>query len=284
MRKYLLASLLLPLLGKAQDQRLHLTVFGGVANYQGDLQGRKFSLNQANLGLGLGLKYDVTPHFGVRVNANYGTVGATDKENEPQLRARNLSFETRILEANLLLEYTLINLQEHKFSPYVFGGIGIFHFNPYAYDTLGNKQYLRSLSTEGQGLSAYPDRKLYSNNQFTIPFGGGIKFRVSDKVVLGYEIGLRKLFTDYLDDVSTTYVDPADLFAERGPKAVEMAYRGGELKDGAPDPVVGSPRGGSKYKDWYYFQGLTLTIGLGNGGGGGMFGSKKGQLGCPKVW
>jgi opacity protein-like surface antigen len=285
MRKYLLASLLLPLFSTAQDQRLHLTVFGGVANYQGDLQGRTFTFNQSNFGLGVGLKYDVTPHIGIRAGFNYGTIGATDKQNEPQLRARNLSFESRVLEGNLLLEYTLINLQEHKFSPYVFGGIALFHFNPYAYDSLGTKTYLRPLSTEGQGMAAYPDRKMYKNNQFALPFGGGIKFRVSDNVVLGYEIGLRKTYTDYLDDVSTTYVDAFALAQERGLKAVEMAYRGGELKNGDPTlPADGAVRGGPKYKDWYYFQGLTLTIGIGGSRGDGMFGGKKGQLGCPKAW
>jgi len=65
---------------------------------------------------------------------------------------------------------------------------------------------------------------------------------VTDNVVIAYEIGLRKLFTDYLDDVSTTYVDQATLLAARGPDAVKMAYRGGELKSGQPYPAAGTMR------------------------------------------
>jgi opacity protein-like surface antigen len=280
MRKYLLLCLLVPVLSQAQEQRLHLTLFGGVSNYQGDLQSRRFSFNQSNLGLGAGLKYDLTPHFALRAGINYGTISASDKENKPDLRARNLSFESRILEGNLLLEYTLFNMEEKRLSPYLFAGVALYHFNPYAYDTLGNKIYLKPLSTEGQGLTT--DRKEYKLTQFAIPFGGGVKFRISNNVVLGYEIGLRKVFTDYLDDVSTTYVDQFTLFQAKGAKAVEMAYRGGELKNGNTTyPADGAIRGGSKYKDWYYFQGLTLTIGIG-GGSGGFGGGHKGEIGCPK--
>lgn len=284
MRTPALLCLLLPVFSYAQEsQRLHLTLFGGVANYQGDLQGRTFTFNQSNLAIGAGLKYDLTPHFGIRAGINYGTVEASDRQNnEAQLRARNLSFQSRIVEGNLLLEYTLFNMEDKKISPYLFGGVALYHFDPYAFDSLGNKVFLKPLSTEGQGLSAYSDRKEYKLTQFAIPFGGGIKFRITNNVVLGYEIGLRKIFTDYLDDVSTTYVDRFVLAQERGLKAVEMAYRGGELKDGDPTyPADGTIRGGSKFKDWYYFQGLTLTIGIGggsnSGGGGG-----RGSVGCPK--
>ena len=38
-------------------------------------------------------------------------------------------------------------------------------------------------------------------------------------------VGFRKTFTDYLDDVSTFYVDQTILQNAKGPKAVEMAYR-----------------------------------------------------------
>jgi Domain of unknown function (DUF6089) len=282
MRKSLLLCLLLPVFSYSQElQRLHLTLFGGVANYQGDLQGRTFTLNQSNLGVGVGLKYDLNAHFAVRTGLNYGTVEGSDRQNEPQLRARNLSFQSHILEGNLLLEYTLFNLEDKKLSPYVFAGVALYHFNPYAFDTLGNKVFLKPLSTEGQGLAAYSDRKEYKLTQFAIPFGGGIKFRISENVVLGYEIGLRKIFTDYLDDVSTTYVDPFALAQEKGLKAVEMSYRGRELKEGDPNyPVDGTVRGGSQYKDWYYFQGLTLSIGIG-GNSSGIWGGRKNRLGCP---
>lgn len=282
MRIALLLCLLFPCALFSQ-QRLHLTIFGGLSNYQGDLQGREFTFDQSNGAFGLGLKYDITARLAVRTSINFAKVGGDDKRNEATLQFRNLSFQSKITEGNLLLEYTLLDMNEKQFSPYFFGGLGIYHFNPYAFDTLGNKIMLQPLGTEGQGLAQYPDRKPYKLTQFAIPFGGGVKFRISNNTVLAYELGFRKLFTDYLDDVSTTYVDQFILGSARGPKAVEMAYRAGELKGGNPTyPIDGTVRGGSKYKDWYYFQGITLYIGLGNGrraftGEGG-----KSSLDCPK--
>ena len=282
MRTLFFLCLFLPVIGFGQ-QNLHLTLSGGFTSYQGDLQGKYFSLDQSNGGLGFGLKYDLNPHFALRTNFFFTQVGATDAKNDEHLRFRNLSFNTKIAEGNLVAEYTLFDLDEKKFSPYAFAGLGIYHFNPYAYDTVGNKVYLKPLSTEGQGLSIHPDRKPYSLTQLNIPFGAGVKWRVSDNVVIAYELGFRKLFTDYLDDVSKTYVDQATLLSERGQLAVDMAYRADESGHGDPVyPVDGTIRGGSKYKDWYYTQGITLFIGLNGRDGNGMRATRGRQrLACP---
>lgn len=284
MHKLLAWCLLFPVSALAQ-QRFHVTLFGGFSNYQGDLQEKTLTLNQANLALGAGVKYDLDAHFALRAGFKFGTIEATDKDNTGRLLARNLSFTSRLFEGNLLFEYTLFDLTEKKLSPYAFAGVAVFHFDPYAYDTLGNKVYLKPLSTEGQGLAEYPDRKPYKLTQFAIPMGVGVKFRINEKTVLGYEFGIRKTFTDYLDDVSTRYVDRDILLAARGPKAVEMSYRGGELKEGDPNyPIAGTVRGGEKHKDWYYFTGLTVTIGIGGGRDGfGSGGGRRNQLGCPTV-
>lgn len=286
MRKLLLCCLLLPLAGYSQ-QRLHLTLLGGFSNYQGDLQTKYFTLNQANLAVGAGLQYDITPHIAARIGFHYGSLEADDKQNTGLLRARNLNFHTKLVEGSLLLQYTLFDLSERRLSPYVFAGAAIYHFDPYTYDTLGNKIFLKPLSTEGQGLSQYPNRKEYMLTQFAIPFGGGVKFRVSENATLGFEVGIRKLFTDYLDDLSTRYVDPMILASQRGLKAVEMSYRGGELKGGNPNyPALNTVRGGEKAKDWYYITGITLSIGLGGKGGGDSYSGwngRRSQLGCPRV-
>lgn len=278
MRKLIWVLLLCPF-GSAMSQQLHITARGGFTGYQGDLQSKRLTLDQSHFGFGLGLKYDFTPHWSVRAEFNHGRVEGNDKYNEPALQERNLSFQSRISEGSLLLEYSLFDLNNRRFTPYVFGGLGIFHFDPFAYDTLGNKIYLRPLSTEGQGLSQYPDRKQYRLTQMAVPFGAGIRYKVAENITLGYELGLRKLFTDYLDDVSTRYIDQAVLLAERGPKAVEMAFRSGELKNStAVYPAEGTVRGGSEYKDWYYFHGITLTFGLRSGKGG----SRNGDVSCPR--
>jgi hypothetical protein len=267
------------------QQRFHVTLFGGLSNYAGDLQDHRFTLQQSNFAFGAGIKYDITSHFAVRLAYNHATIEGDDKKsNNLALQARNLSFISRINEGSLLFEYTPLNMEDHLISPFIYGGVAVFHFNPYAYDSIGNKVYLKPLSTEGEGLS--PDRKSYNLTQFAIPVGVGIKFRINDNTVLAYELSARKTFTDYLDDVSTTYFDQATLAAARGQKAVEMAYRGNELKNGNPNyPPQNTIRGGSKYKDWYYFTGFTLYIGIGGGKGpfsGGSHGGRN-QLGCPKV-
>jgi opacity protein-like surface antigen len=278
MKKFLWAVLFIPVGTIAQQ--FHVTVRGGFTGYQGDLQSKRITLNQSNFGFGLGLKYDLNPHWSVRTEFNSGKIEGDDKMNEPNLQLRNLSFQSKITEGNLLLEYSLFDLSERNFTPYAFAGLAIFHFNPYAYDTLGNKIFLKPLSTEGQGLPQYPDRKEYKLTQMAIPFGAGFRYRIADNITIGYELGMRKTRTDFLDDASTSYVDEFILAQERGPKAVEMAFRGDELKNStATYPLEGELRGGSDFKDWYYFHGITLTVGLNNKPTGK---GRKGDVRCPK--
>lgn len=258
MKRLFLAALLIPIFADAQ---WNVNVFGGFANYFGDLQSSPYTTQQAHLAGGIGLEYDLTEHFSLLSNATFGKVGASDQyAPQADLRARNLSFTTDISELNLLAEYNILSLRSHKLTPYVYAGIAVYHFNPYAYDSTGKKVYLRPLSTEGEGLPQYPGVKEYALTQMAIPFGGGIKFRISDQVVLAYDVGLRKLFTDYLDDVSGRYADENVLLAAKGPEAVEMAYRGNEIKGGAGYPPAGTVRGDPKRKDWYYFSGLRVII------------------------
>lgn len=261
MKPFLLTCLLIP--GLASAQRWHIDVTGGLSNYSGDLQAKYFTLDQSNFAFGAGAQYDITRNLSVRSMISLMKVGASDQFNRPNLQFRNLSFQSSIVEWNLLGEYTFFDITRSKISPFIFAGIAAFHFDPYAFDSTGNKIYLKPLSTEGEGLSEYPGRKPYNLLQFAIPLGAGIKFRVSENIVLAYEIGFRKTFTDYLDDVSTRYVDPAVLLTERGPKAVEMSYRAGELKGGNTTyPADGTVRGGERYKDVYYYTGIRVSIAL----------------------
>lgn len=287
MRKLLLLSIFMSFIVHVHAQKFSVDLFGGFSNYQGDLQEKKFTTDQSKLAFSLGLRYHLTDQLSVRTNLTLGKIAASDSKNKkPALQQRNLSFESKITEGNVLLDYSFFSLNDRKFTPYVFGGVALFHFNPYAFDSLGNKVFLKPLSTEGEGLSQYPDRKNYHLTQFAIPFGAGVRWRVNDNVVLGYEIGMRKTFTDYLDDVSTTYVDPTILLAAKGAKAVEMSYRGGELKNGNTTyPAAGTIRGSAKYKDWYYFSGISVSIGINNRGEKAFNGSGrgKGRIDCPKL-
>ncbi len=261
----------------AFSQDLHVDLYAGAANYLGDLQDKNYTYNQAHFAGGLGLTYDLSPHFSLRGGAMFSKLSADDKLGRN--KQRNLNFTTNLAEGNLALQYYITPLNAHALTPYVFGGIGIFHVNPYTYDTTGARFYLQPLHTEGQGF--VDGRTNYKLTNFTIPFGGGVKLSLTENLNVGIEVGFRKTFTDYLDDVSTKYVDQAQLFAENGPKAVELAYRGGELKNGSPYPAPGVIRGGEKSKDMYYFSTLTISYRLSSllSGGGGSGRSQK--YGCP---
>ena len=266
-----------------QAQRFHLNTFLGMANYQGDLQDKRFTFNQAKFAIGAGPSYELSEKLSLRGMLTIGKVAADDKKNSRNT-LRNLNFTSSITDASLVVEYDFKNLNDFSFTPYVFGGFGLYRFIPTTRDSSGIKRNLKPLSTEGEGF--YQNRKYYSLNQVNIPFGGGLKFVLNDNIQIGLELSMRKLFTDYLDDVSTTYVDEALLLANRSPKSVELAFRGEELKNGSTYPAGGTQRGSPKNKDWYYFTGLTTSFRLGwghdsaPGGGGGGNRSKKG-IGCP---
>lgn len=277
MKKLLLGSILLCAGGSTFAQNFQFRIFAGVSNYQGDLQDKKFTFQQSKAAFGIGALYDITEKLSIRGMLSYGKVGADDKKSIKNLD-RNLSFTTPITEFSLGLEYDLLNLNEHTITPYIFASVAAYHFNPSAIDTFGNKINLQPLGTEGQGF--YLGRKKYSLTQLSIPFGGGFKFALSDNIRVGIEIGLRKLFTDYIDDVSTTFADQAQLVANSGQLAANMAFRGDELKNGLSYPPANSIRGNPKSKDWYYFSGLTLNFRLNSGDGYGRPG-KGSQTGCP---
>ena len=275
--KHIITTLFLSIISFAGfTQNLHADLFAGVANYQGDLQGKRFTLSQSRPAIGLGLSYDLTNKLIIRTGFTYGQVEGNDKKNTTAkgIEFRNLNFRSNITEVQLGLEYNLFDLGYRDISPYAFAGVAVYHFNPYTKDPAGNTVFLKPLSTEGQGLSQYPGSKPYTLTQFAIPFGGGIKFVLSDNLQVGIEIGLRKLFTDYLDDVSANYVDSATLYAAKGQQSVDLAYRGDEVPGGPSYPAAGSQRGNPKYKDWYYFSGIRVSYTL-NGRK-----SRKG-IGCP---
>lgn len=260
-------------------QGIHIGVFGGLAAYNGDLTDKWYPKKVTNGVIGISAGYELTDQIMLRAGINYAVVGGADRfSDKPDLVARNLSFETKLLEFEAVGEYSIFNLYDQRVSPFIMGGLAVYHFNPYAFNGSTQKIFLHDLSTEGQGIGGYPGRP-YSLTQFAIPFGGGLKFAVSDNIRISLELGMRKLFTDYLDDVSGNYADAADLLAAKGQLAVDMAYRGDEVAGGNPTyPAKGAQRGSPKSKDFYYFTGLRLTYKLGGAGGGG---GRHSRMGCP---
>lgn len=253
--------LLATLTTTSRSQTWSIELFAGAAGYNGDLTKSSLVTRSLKPAFAFNVKYQIHPQFSLRAGLAYASVAGDDKfTNDSLLMLRNLSFQSSILELSLCVEAAILDPEIFPSYPYLFVGVGAFRMNPFAYDSHNEKVYLHPLRTEGQGLSEYPDRKEYSLTQLCIPFGGGARFRINEQFSLSVEAGFRKLFTDHLDDVSNSYVDPVVLSTKVSPKALEMAYRGNEvggLYD--PYPPYGAHRGNPKKDDWYYFGGVKLT-------------------------
>ncbi len=272
MRKFIFP--LLFTLSTAAYSQVQIGPFVGASGYLGDLSYKP--LKRLKPAIGISGLYQITNRINLRASVSIANVeGGDEWSGTAYMRQiRNLSFASAITEVNLGGEFTLFNLDKINWSPYLFAGVAAFHFNPYTIYA-GNKVYLKPLSTEGEGLSEYPGKKPYSLTQLAVPFGGGIKYLISDNVTVAAEFGLRITSTDYLDDVSNTYIDSATLFSERGPLAVKLAFRGNEVVGGNTYPAKDAVRGNPKYTDWYYLIGFHLFFRINK-----SYGIKKGY-GCP---
>ena len=162
-------------------------------------------------------------------------------------------------EGALLFEYMYPGFsacKQYNWSPYVTAGIAVFKFQPQAAG-FGD---LRSLSTEGEGLPEYPNSKIYSLTQISIPFGVGVKFIPFKRLIIGAEIGWRKTFTDYIDDVSGYYPSPAILLAEKGIASVKASNRS-SYKYPNNDPT-NQVRGNPQNKDWYCIVAINVSYAI----------------------
>lgn len=286
MKRIIIGLCVLFSVASVSAQGWEIGVLGGVSNYTGDLSPSNswYSLGPSHAAFGGFVRYNPHRLISGRFGVNYSTVSASDTKAQDGGRlARNLSFKSSILEFNLIGEWNLFGYQPYNlaevFSPYLFGGIAAFVFNPQA-ELDGVYYDLQPLGTEGQGLAAYPERQYYRLTEIAIPLGGGIKYAVNDHWNIGLEVGMRKTFTDYLDDVSTTYVNDGDILEERGEIALALANRTGTPK--SLNDARGSAVSGDVADDWYLTAGLTISYNfLDNGLVGSRNRGRKGKNGCP---
>lgn len=233
----------------------------GVSSYAGDLVEGDFPLKRLGVLFGSNLKYGLSTRFMIRGGFFWGKIYGDDNKNkDPELIERNLSFRSNVILGNVGCEINLIDWEKYYYSPYVFAGVGGFYNNPFTYDNKNNKTYLRPICTEGQGLSEFPDRKKYALFQFCIPVGFGIKYELSPNLILSYEFNYHVLFTDYIDDVSTTYVSLNRLKDVYGQTSADLSFRqsGVDFKK-----RLGEKRGDSKNRDVIYFNMIKLTKTIG---------------------
>ena len=270
--------LLLPTI--SNSQYLEIGAIGGFSTYSGDLNPttQKMSHGDFRYSVGGFLRYNFNDYFTAKLGVAAGRLSARDYDSDDLGRkARNLQFKSVFVESALTLEYNILGydpiFMTKRISPYIFAGIGMVNFNPKALHN-GEWVELQPLHTEGQGLAEFPERKPYKKVAIAFPFGLGLKVALTDRINIGFEAGLRKTTTDYLDDVSTTYVAD-DIMNERyGSVVAHLANPSGTPKE------TGATRGNAEYKDWYAIGGLTISYNL--SGFTNSYGKRrKRPMGCP---
>jgi hypothetical protein len=155
----------------------------GTFNYTGDLARNYNLLNSKPAGT-LFYRANISKVISLRTAVTAGKIGAKDKrQNEVFAGQRNASFNLFLMEFSSGLEYHFLNWREQKrilrFTPYMFMGFGLFGI---------------------AGTQQKPNQ--YSNVQTAIPFGLGFKYIINPKLYISAEFGARKIFFDYLDNVS----------------------------------------------------------------------------------
>lgn len=247
-------------------------ITAGGAHYFGDLNTRS-GINRPKPALGLFFRKQFGNYIGLRISAHYAQIGYSDvySKNEYQ-KTRNLSFNSNIWELAVQGDFNffkfLPNTPDYLFTPYVTLGVGVFSYDPYAYLN-DKKEFLRPLGTEGQTANpTYKGRKEYSTMAICIPFGVGIKYNISEKLNISFEVAQRFTNTDYLDDVSTTYANGKVTFPD-GPNgqsstAFLLQDRSYEIvgKNNAIGLVEGRQRGNAKQKDQYVIAEIGISFNI----------------------
>ncbi|MFM7855907.1 MAG: DUF6089 family protein [Flammeovirgaceae bacterium] len=183
-----------------------LSVGTGTSTYYGELANPGVYDN-ANLNLNIGLQYAFANRFAARVELNWFQLNGDDAQAplESGRKTRNLSFQSNNIELSAVGMVNLFSngdrvYRRPSYNLYGFIGVGVLSFNPKGKDlATGQMVDLQPLKTEGVD---------YSKLTLAIPYGIGGRVKISPQLNLAAEIGWRKLFTDYIDDVSTTYPDP----------------------------------------------------------------------------
>lgn len=266
-----------------QAQHLEFGLLGGAANYMGDLSNnsKTIYLKETNLVGGAFIKYNIHELGAIRLGVNYTTISGQDQNAADDfVSGRNLSFASNVLDFSIVGEFNILGYQPYNLykplSPYIFVGFGMFTYDPTT-QFEDEVVKLRELRTEAQGTDGQPAP--YTKTAFSIPFGLGIKYALSDKLNLGFEIGARRTNTDYLDDVSTVFADPRSL---NSPLAVTLSNRSGELPGTDLSQFSpGMPRGDDKVRDWFFIAGLTISYNfIDNGLVGSRARRRGGRKGC----
>jgi hypothetical protein len=266
-------------------------------NYWGDMAPRptlgSFYVPLTRPKLGVNYTYKFAPRISGRAALAWGRISGDDsraagREGDNVYRnVRNLSFRNDIKELSFvgildLNENRRSYLRRPKYNAHVFAGVSVFHHNPKTYWDGGQGleagwYSLQPLGTEGQNVAGQGYPSPYRRIQIAIPFGFAFTYRLDRRWDLGAEIGIRKTFTDYLDDVSTNYAAKSDLMGQGGLASALLSDRSAsatpppgyflqtEVANGVTFQNVngwgrrGDQRGDPGDKDWFFTAGVQLS-------------------------
>lgn len=270
------------------QQQIQGGLYIGGINYEGDLAPSSFilSFSETHLDFGAFMYLKTNEWLALKINYHHGSISGSDANAHDEGRFnRNLHFWSPLDELSVsgVFFYTSKFHRKCIINPFLTLGIGAFRFNPQA--ELDGKWYeLQPLSTEGQGLKNFLDRQAYNRVQISFPLGTGVQMALGKRTELIFELSLRKTLTDYLDDVSTTYVPLEDLTNERGQIAAMLSNR--TLSNNAKlNSLNQMRRGDPKNKDWYIIGsvGIIANI-LGKSKRDNFFKKKNNHLNCKQLF
>jgi hypothetical protein len=182
-RKLIVISLLLFIATGANAQFKEIGLGIGGYNYSGDLV-RGYDFTNNRLGAHIFYRRNTRKHINFRYQVGFGRlVGDDNNPIDILAQQRQASFDIFVLEGSAMVEYNFLDFRADDsslpFTPYFFAGISLIRMF---------------------GVEESEDE--FSLFQPVIPFGVGIKYRLSQYWNLSLEFGPRKTFTDYLDNVS----------------------------------------------------------------------------------
>jgi len=247
-------SLLGLTVAKAQDWELGLQ--GGLSGYQGELnQSNPLAFN--DWAIGLIVRKNLSRNWALRLNLlRANTHGDAAKNSNVAVQEQKLYFKSPIYEASLVGEFNFFKFEPSytriSYTPYVFAGIGGFHFQPKSYSFDGNLVGLHDYYTENVD---------YSRMVVSIPFGVGFRYNLRGPLTLGLEIGYRVAFTDYLDDISGNYID-ANFDAKGNMIAEEEVNQRSYFIDPSQQMPIGTQRGDGRKNDSYMLATITVTYAI----------------------
>ena len=244
---------------------LELGGWVGAAYYFGDLN-TNYRLTKPGFAGGLNGRYNLNNRLSAKGSLNYAKLRASDADSDNQFEnERNLEFHNDIFEFTGQFEFNFFpyvhGSKDNWYTPYIFGGGSAFYHNPKR-QVEGTTYTLRDFGTEGQASGS---EYLPFSGAFT--FGGGFKWDIAESWSMNIEFGVRKIFTDYIDDVSGAYPDATALEASRDARAVLLS------SGTALNPEItqaGRQRGNSRDNDTYNFIGVSIM-------------KYFGDLVCPKI-